>query len=317
MSLKHLFKAVTVEEERQFERQNVSNKRERYLATNPIVRYAGDAVYKDKVDRVRAAISGPGGAAAGWTLDIGGNTAGEATILRHYGLNLIVGDINEAALDISRERIHKFDLAQPAYVAFDVHQIPFGDASIECVVVLEALHHFPDYHRALTEIHRVLKPGGLFYAQEPNGLNPLRRLSEVRDRLRGTVEKSFFRSQLRRLCADAGFERIKIVPGVAGRSSWKLQEVPGYRRWLAVLHGRLQQRFPRIFGPHELFAWKPGSLAPSPLPEWKSLLREPGGGEAIHFDSTTNRWRSAAHAGAPGYADLNGIPVLIRSDQLD
>jgi len=315
MGLKHLFKPVTVEEERRFERENVIGKRARYLATNPMDRYRSDRIYADKIDRVRAGLLDDfGKSPAGWILDIGGNTAGEATVLCQEGARIIVGDINEAALDISRERVVKFSLEQPGYVAFDVHQIPFADESLDAVVVLEALHHFPDYDRALAEIHRVLKPGGVFYSQEPNGLNPLRRLSEVRDRLRGTVEKSFFRGQLLKLCRKAGFERITVHPGVAGRSCWKIEEVPGYRRWLAVFHGWLQERFPRLFGPHEIKAFKGGRASTLTAPEdWKSLLREPGGGAVIGFELTTQRWQVS---GKPtSFPDLNGIPILIRADQ--
>jgi SAM-dependent methyltransferase len=315
MNIKHLFRPVTVAEERRFERANVLGKRERYLSTNPMDRYRSDRIYADKVNRVRAGIlDAEGNPPPGWILDIGGNTAGEATILCQEGTRIIVADINEAALDISRQRVLKFALTQPGYVAFDVHQIPFADHSIDCVVVLEALHHFPDYDRALAEIHRILKPGGIFYSQEPNGLNPLRRLSELRDRLRGTVEKSFFRLQLLKLCQKAGFQRISIQPGVVGRSCWKVQEVPSYRRWLAVLHGTLQERFPRLFGPHEIKAYKPGTPGTDPAPDdWKTLLRQPGGGAPIHFDPAKQRWQVTGESIT--FPDLNGIPVLIDADQ--
>ena len=315
MSLKHIFKPVTVEEERDFERENVRRKKDRYLEMNPMNRYRDDEFYHTKVNRVRMGIeNGRDKFPDGWVLDIGGNTAGEATVLCQEGAKIIVGDINETALDISRQRVRKFELTEPKYVAMDVHHIPFVDNSIDCITVLEALHHFPDYDQALKEIYRVLKPGGVFYSQEPNGLNPLRRASEVRDRLRGTVEKSFFRSQLFRLCRRAGFEQISVEQEFGGRSSWKLEEVPIYRRWLARLHGVLQIKIPTIFGPHEIRAVKPGELkADDPSVEWKSLLRGPGGEGEVSYDSDAKQWMVEGKPG--GYPDLNGIPVLIGADQ--
>lgn len=124
----------------------------------------------------------------------------------------------------------KFGLRQPGYVALDVHALPFADESFGAVTVIEALHHFPDYARALSEIHRVLRPGGILYSYEPNALNPIRRLSEVRDRMRGTVETSFYSGQIARLCAAAGFRAVTVTAVPGAKSTWKMEEVPRYRR---------------------------------------------------------------------------------------
>ncbi len=39
-------------------------------------------------------------------------------------------------------------------------QLPFPDASFDKVICSEVLEHIPDYHGALKEIERILKPGG-------------------------------------------------------------------------------------------------------------------------------------------------------------
>jgi uncharacterized protein YbaR (Trm112 family) len=49
----------------------------------------------------------------------------------------------------------------------DAHDIPFDDATFDGVVVQAVLEHVVDPRRCVQEIHRVLKPGGLVYAETP------------------------------------------------------------------------------------------------------------------------------------------------------
>jgi len=49
----------------------------------------------------------------------------------------------------------------------DAHNIPFEDGSFDGVVVQAVLEHVLDPPRCVEEIHRVLKPGGLVYAETP------------------------------------------------------------------------------------------------------------------------------------------------------
>lgn len=310
--LRHIFKSADAQQEREFERVNVENKRDRYLETNPLNRYETDLVYREKVDRIKAGLGEPNGL----ILDIGGNTAGEATLLKQLGYQIIVGDINEVALDISRQRVEKFGLKAPGYVALDVHHLPFKDEAFSAVTVIEALHHFVNYDQALKEIFRVLKPGGTLFSLEPYALNPLRRLSEVRDRLRGTIEKSFYISELKTLCAKAGFKEVTVESIATGRSSWKLEEVPAYRRPVARLHGWLAVHFPQMFGTLRLQATKTGVLASwkDGSSEFAPLFRSPKTSEDLAYEPATKCW--VEKGGQHAFPELNGIPVLIANDAI-
>lgn len=52
-------------------------------------------------------------------------------------------------------------------VVFDAHQIPYQDESVDCVVVQAVLEHLIDPQLCVREIHRILKPGGVVYAETP------------------------------------------------------------------------------------------------------------------------------------------------------
>jgi SAM-dependent methyltransferase len=49
----------------------------------------------------------------------------------------------------------------------DGHDLPFADGTFDGVIAQAVLEHVVDPRRCVDEIHRVLKPGGLVYAQTP------------------------------------------------------------------------------------------------------------------------------------------------------
>ena len=76
----------------------------------------------------------------------------------------IVGlDYSPQMLEITRARYngkipHNLELVQG-----DVGALPFEDASFDAVLSMNGIHVFPDKERALSEMYRVLKPGGIFF----------------------------------------------------------------------------------------------------------------------------------------------------------
>lgn len=60
------------------------------------------------------------------------------------------------------------DLYSPlADVKMDIHEMPFEDNRFDAVLCNHVLEHVDDSHKAMTEIHRVLKPGSWAVMQVP------------------------------------------------------------------------------------------------------------------------------------------------------
>lgn len=58
--------------------------------------------------------------------------------------------------------------ANVEYLTATVPPLPFGDASFDCVVSFQVIEHIVDDRRLVSEISRVLRPGGLFVVTTPN-----------------------------------------------------------------------------------------------------------------------------------------------------
>ncbi len=80
------------------------------------------------------------------------------------------GMLQEARKHLGEERF--------AYEVADAQELPFADASFDAVIANHMLYHIPDLPRALSEIRRVLKPSGHFYATT-FGRKHMRELDEL------------------------------------------------------------------------------------------------------------------------------------------
>jgi len=107
-----------------------------------------------------------------WVLDLG---CGEG---RHvHGVHLL-GGVNVVGLDLdlpslakAREGLAMLGAAEPggvsAVLSGDAYRLPFPDDAFDAVICSEVLEHLHEYPKALSEITRVLKPGGVFVPTVP------------------------------------------------------------------------------------------------------------------------------------------------------
>jgi 2-polyprenyl-6-hydroxyphenyl methylase/3-demethylubiquinone-9 3-methyltransferase len=70
-------------------------------------------------------------------------------------------------IDVSRESLRVaalYDATKAVtYLEADAYDLPFPDATFDAVTAMDFLEHVEDPERAIAEMSRVLKPGGLFF----------------------------------------------------------------------------------------------------------------------------------------------------------
>lgn len=139
----------------------------------------------------------------------------------------------------------------------DACELPFAAASFDLVGFSSVLHHIPDFRPALGEAFRVLRPGGLVFAYDPNLLHPamalLRHPSSPCYRPEGVSpnERPLLPSQLRRAFTEAGF--VELRQRIQGNIPYRSLAVGKLNRWLRLYNvlDRLAEQIgiARLFGP--------------------------------------------------------------------
>lgn len=113
-----------------------------------------------------AAAAAPTG--AGTMLEIGcGNAEYTAPLSRHTGARVVGIDIVPEVLARARPSL----AANVRLASADIEHLPFATGSFDAVVGNAVLHHLR-LDRAIPELLRVLRRGGVFCFAEPNMLNP-------------------------------------------------------------------------------------------------------------------------------------------------
>ena len=180
---------------------------ERYAEHNRRERGAGFVFAgPERIDLFRRYVGGPGRR----VLDLG---CRDGALTRAYveGNDVVGVDADRAALAAAEQlgiETHWADLDQP---------LTFEDAGFDVVVAGELLEHLRDPHALVSEIRRVLRPGGTFVGSVPNAYrlkNRARFLAGRKPEDDPTHLQMFAPTDVRRLLG--GFEQVELH-FVAGR----------------------------------------------------------------------------------------------------
>ncbi len=125
---------------------------------------------------------------------------------------LISIDISFGLVVQARENANSLGYGRTAYGVADARVLPFADNAFDLVVSDSTLDHFPvecDIRQAITELARVLRPGGTLILTMDNSGNltePLFRLWIALGKSPYFIGKSYGRRQLKRALQEAGLE---------------------------------------------------------------------------------------------------------------
>jgi len=174
-----------------------------------------------------------------------------------YGTNIISRNAKKAVgIDVSTKAI---ETATQAYKGenlnfhiFDGQRAPFDDGSFELIVSFQVMEHIIDTSSYLSEIKRLLRPGGMVVITTPNasvrlepGMKPWNKY-HVREytanELKATLTKHFPQNEIKGLFANdiisqtilAHFEKGKVKARKRQRLSYKIKKAVSRRAKIVI-----------------------------------------------------------------------------------
>ncbi len=90
-------------------------------------------------------------------------------------LNITLSDFSEGMLQSAKQNINNKNIK---YQVIDIQDIPYENESFDIIISRHMLYHVPDIDKALSEVKRVLKPGGKFYVST-NGKEHMQELEKL------------------------------------------------------------------------------------------------------------------------------------------
>jgi SAM-dependent methyltransferase len=168
-----------------------------------------------------------------------GAGGGASYIVRNLGPASYTGlDLNPASIAKCQER---HQLPGLDFVQGNAQNLPFPDKSFDAVINVEASHQYPHFPRFLTEVVRVLRPGGHFLYTDSRRapviaeweaalrVAPLRKMSEraIDEEVRRGLAANTQRTQQQISGRLPGFMNSLIRYGV-GVLDWDLRRAGGF-----------------------------------------------------------------------------------------
>lgn len=100
--------------------------------------------------------------ASGRLLEVGSGMGVDSVRLARCGFAVTAVDLTQPAIDLAR-RLATLRGVPIEFRVGDAENLEFADASFDAVYSFGVLHHTPNIDRAISELHRVLRPGGKAY----------------------------------------------------------------------------------------------------------------------------------------------------------
>lgn len=146
---------ATPDEKRRYNRRMFATIAPRYDLITRLLSMGGDQRWKQRLIDLAAITPGQ------HVLDLACGTGDLAFAASGKGASVVGLDLTSRMIDLARQRAAVQGSRQVSWLVGDMHALPFPSNQFHAITTGYGLRNVPDLPTALTEIHRVLRPGGV------------------------------------------------------------------------------------------------------------------------------------------------------------
>lgn len=195
-------------------------------------------------------------------LEVGCGIGSDLLQFAKAGADVIGIDLSPKSASLAKSQLQAYGYQGDVRTA-DAESLPFPDNLFDLVYSWGVLHHTPNPEKAISEIHRVIKPGGkicimiyhrhslvalqLYLLFGPLAFKPLRSLKEIiADHLESLGTKAYTRAEAREMFSK--FKDLKIEPILTPYDLryrrdrhlplWLGKIIPNRFGWFMIIQGR-------------------------------------------------------------------------------
>ena len=113
-------------------------------------------------------------------------------ILKKHSVSITGIDLSQKMVDLAQLKARKQNLSNITFLQGDAENLPINDNSVDCLTISYGFRNISNYETALSEFHRVLKPGGKLGILE---------FSKPKSKFIGFIFKLYFHYMLPRIAS--------------------------------------------------------------------------------------------------------------------
>lgn len=148
-------------------------------------------------------------------LDFGAGTCWSTRFFADFKLDVIACDVSPSALEIGKQIFSRNPVLgtpfKPSFLVFDGYKINLPDNSVDRISCFDAFHHVPNPELVLSELARVLKPGGIAGFSEPGPNHSKTGQSQYEMKNYKVIENDIILGEIWEWAKAAGFTDLRVA----------------------------------------------------------------------------------------------------------
>lgn len=148
-------------------------------------------------------------------LDFAAGTCWLSRLLTQLQCQTISCDVSAAALEHGKHLFSEYPvtsnlISKPEFLLFDGHTLNLPSESVDRIICHDGFHHIPNQREVISELARVLKPGGIAGFSEPGRFHSQSPQSQYEMKNYAVLENDIILPEIYAIALEQGFTDMRV-----------------------------------------------------------------------------------------------------------